>query len=117
MVRLPYARRALLQGAAWFALLGHQARAEDQAKPVEKPDSKKPDAKADAKTDSGPPKAPKSVTREFSGTFHGERLTYNVTAGEIFLKNDKGEPTASIFSTTYVKKGIGDAAQRPGEPS
>ncbi len=56
---------------------------------------------------------PKAVTREFSGTFNGERLSYGVTAGETFLKNESGEDTASIFSVSYVKRAVGDPATRP----
>lgn len=109
MVRLTYARRALLQGVAAFALLGDRAaHAQDEKKPESKSEAKKTDAKTDSK-----PGTPKSVTREFSGTFRGERISYSVVAGETFLKNDKGEPTASIFTTGYLKKGAGDAAQRP----
>ena len=108
MIRLSYARRALLQGVAAIALLGNRAHADDEKKPDSKSEPKKADAKSDTKA-----ATPKSVTREFSGTFRGERISYSVVAGETFLKNDKGEPTASIFSTSYIKKGAGDGAQRP----
>ncbi|MBM3513409.1 MAG: peptidase S10, partial [Alphaproteobacteria bacterium] len=56
---------------------------------------------------------PKTFTREFTGTFNNERLIYVVTAGETFLKNDKGENTASIFTTAYTKKDLGDPRTRP----
>ena len=56
---------------------------------------------------------PKVFTSEFSGTFGGERLTYKVTAGETFLKNDKGEDTAAIFTVAYTKKDVADARTRP----
>jgi len=56
---------------------------------------------------------PQSVTRTFSGTFNGERLSYVVTAGEMFLRNDKGENTASIYSVAYTKKDAGAPEKRP----
>ena len=36
-----------------------------------------------------------------------------MTAGEIFLKNDKDENTASIFTVAYTKDGASDPAARP----
>ena len=35
------------------------------------------------------------------------------TAGETYLRDDKGEPKASIFSFAYVRDGVKDAATRP----
>jgi len=43
-----------------------------------------------------------SVTRH-SGTFGGQRIAYTATAGETYLKDDKGNPKARIFSVAYVK--------------
>lgn len=37
------------------------------------------------------------------GTFHGKSLSYKAIAGETYLKNSDGEPTASIWSTAYIK--------------
>jgi carboxypeptidase C (cathepsin A) len=56
---------------------------------------------------------PKVFTHQFAGTFHGDHVTYTATAGETFLKNEKLENTASIFSVAYVKSGVTNAAQRP----
>ena len=72
--------------------------------------SAKPAAKPKAKAEPPPPKV---VSHEFSGAFNGDKLTYTVTAGETFLKNDKGEPTASIFTTAYTKNGATDPSRRP----
>src|SRR5579872_3627445 len=52
------------------------------------------------------PEKPKVFVREFSGAFHGEHIGYVATAGETFLKNEKQENTASMFSVAYVKKGV-----------
>jgi carboxypeptidase C (cathepsin A) len=96
----------MLQGAASMLLMGAGPGIAAEAEK-----DKKPDAKPEAKTDRAPP--PKRVVRELSGTFHGERVTYTATAGETHLKNDKGDPTASVFSTAYIRKPTGDAARRP----
>jgi carboxypeptidase C (cathepsin A) len=56
---------------------------------------------------------PKVFAHAFSGTFNGQRVDYTVTAGETFLKNDKGEDNASIFTIAYTKKDVGDPRTRP----
>ncbi len=43
-----------------------------------------------------------SVTKH-SGTFGGQRVAYTATASDTFLKDDKGNPRARIFSVSYVK--------------
>ena len=45
---------------------------------------------------------PKQFVSEHSGTFNGERFDYRVNAGETYLNNVAGEPTASIFSFDYI---------------
>lgn len=78
------------------------------------------DTDATAKTDdastggkAAPVGKPKRVTADRSGTFNGRRVDYTVVAGETFLKNDKGEPVASIFSTSYIKRDVANPATRP----
>lgn len=46
-----------------------------------------------------------------SGTFNGTRVSYRVEAGETFLKDDEGEPAASLFTISYIKEDAGP--QRP----
>ena len=46
-------------------------------------------------------------------TADGERIRYSVIAGETYLENDEGEPTGSIFSTTYLRDGVSDPRTRP----
>ncbi len=41
---------------------------------------------------------------EHSGRFGGERVNYRVEAGETFLRNDEGKPTASIFAFSYIRE-------------
>ncbi|MFC3710982.1 S10 family peptidase [Sphingoaurantiacus capsulatus] len=64
--------------------------------------------KGDDKKAAAPIPAPVvSVTRH-SGTFGGQKISYRATTGETYLKDKDGEPTAAIFSTTYVKEGPRD---------
>jgi carboxypeptidase C (cathepsin A) len=44
------------------------------------------------------------VTRHET-TIRGQRIAYTATAGETLLRNDRDEPTASIYSFAYVKTG------------
>lgn len=55
---------------------------------------------------------PKSFTTQAEGKFGGTALRYTVTAGETYLRDDKGEPVASIWSVAYTRDGV-DAARRP----
>ena len=45
---------------------------------------------------------PTRFVSEHSGSFNGERIDYQVNAGETYLNNAAGEPTASIFSFDYI---------------
>jgi len=56
---------------------------------------------------------PRSWTRDMEGSFGGEQVDYTATAGEILLRDDKGDPKAAIFSIAYTKNGVDDASQRP----
>jgi len=53
---------------------------------------------------------PTEFVSEHTGSFNGERIDYRVTAGETYLQNAEGEPTASIFSFDYVAE---DEENRP----
>lgn len=64
----------------------------------------KPDVKADA---ASMPQPTVSVTRH-SGRFGGQAVDYVATAGETYLTDKDGKPTAAIFSTSYVKAGKPD---------
>lgn len=56
---------------------------------------------------------PKIYETKHTGTFGGEKVSYTAIAGETHLKNDDGEATASIFSTTYLRTDKRAGAQRP----
>ncbi len=46
-------------------------------------------------------------------TINGQAIAYKATASTTILKDDKGEPTASMFSTAYTKSDVKNASQRP----
>lgn len=58
------------------------------------------------------PEARTFVTRH-SGRFGGRAVRYTATAGETYLRNEKGEPVASIFSTAYLENEVRDPTTRP----
>ncbi|WP_296703330.1 peptidase S10 [Algoriphagus sp.] len=61
----------------------------------------------------------KEVTRDplkfekaMSGTFNGQRVDYKAVVSETFLRNTKGEVTAGLWSTAYIRTGV-DSSKRP----
>ena len=72
-------------------------------------DSGNPEAKA-------PPAAaaePKSFITQHSVQTNDGSLSYTVTAEDIFLRDDEGEPTASFFTISYKKDGVDRPEDRP----
>ena len=70
------------------------------------------DAKADAKPDKDVVKASveedeQPVRRSIA--LRGKSLTYTATPGHLTIRNDKGEPTASMFYTAYTVPSAGRA--------
>lgn len=57
--------------------------------------------------------APRIYESRGQVTVNDSRIRYSVTAGETFLRDDDGEPTASIFSTAYIAEGSDDPRTRP----
>jgi carboxypeptidase C (cathepsin A) len=47
---------------------------------------------------------PNRVVAKRAGTFGGVKMNYTAIAGETFLKDKDGKPTAAIFSATYLKE-------------
>ena len=75
-------------------------------------EDKKPDtAPAKEAADPSIPPPVVSVTRH-TGSFGGQSIAYRAVAGETYLKDKDGKPTAAIFSTAYLKEGA-DPATRP----
>jgi len=53
---------------------------------------------------------PAAFVSQHSGIFNGKKIDYTATAGETYLKDENGEPKASIFSFAYTHNSGG------GEP-
>ncbi|MGF1542904.1 MAG: S10 family peptidase [Parvularculaceae bacterium] len=74
-------------------------------------------AKADAKSSKDEKKGDEIVPRVYEAeravTADGAKIDYKVIAGETIIENAKGEQTAAIFATTYLKNGVEDARERP----
>jgi carboxypeptidase C (cathepsin A) len=89
-----------------------------QAKPLaaQEPDkSEKTDKDKDKDKDAKPAPEPKE---ESSVTDHTikigtQTIAYKATASTTLIKDDKGEPTASIFTIAYTRSDVKDMGQRP----
>src|SRR5438874_8321918 len=64
-----------------------------------------------AEAPSTPPKEESSVT-DHSIKIGGQTIPYKATAQTILLKDDKGEPTALLYSTAYTRSDVKDPSQR-----
>jgi len=58
-------------------------------------------------------KAAQQFTSQHSGKFNGKKISYRADAGETLLKNKKGEVTARVFATSYIKDNVSDVTKRP----
>jgi carboxypeptidase C (cathepsin A) len=76
----------------------------------DKPDAK-PSAEASAKPDSVPKE--KSVVTNHSVSINGRSYAYQATAGTLTIRNDKGEPDASVFYVAYT---VGDGKGSENRP-
>ena len=93
--------------AATLLLLTTSARAQ------EPPKDAKPPAAADAKApDANPPKE-ETWPSDHSIKINGQSIAYKATASTTLLKDEKGEPTALIYSTAYTRNDAKDFSQRP----
>ncbi|HVW70437.1 MAG TPA: hypothetical protein VHB68_15775 [Steroidobacteraceae bacterium] len=59
------------------------------------------------------PLHPRNFVTTHTGTFGGTALTYVTTAGDTILTDAHGAPAAALFSFSYVRQGVKDAANRP----
>jgi carboxypeptidase C (cathepsin A) len=59
----------------------------------------------DAARPDRPVPPPKSFVTHHTTTVRGQKIAYTATAGETYLSDLQGDPTASIFSFAYVKDG------------
>jgi len=93
--------RPVAAGLLATGLLAAGARAQDK-------DAKPADAAAPAPA----PKEESSVT-EHSIKLGGQTIAYKATASTTLLKNEKGEPTALLYSTAYTRTDVKELSQRP----
>src|SRR5579859_3437816 len=92
--RLTAVAAAALLSLAPLAALAQERVQERETKTVEKEKPGEPTPPA--------PKEESSVT-EHSIKIGGQSIAYKATAGTILLKNEKDEPQALIYSTSYVR--------------
>src|SRR5271167_1704594 len=104
----------VLSAIAMFLLFAPAGRiaAQEPARDAKAADAKPADAKA------APPAAEAAPKEESSVTDHSIRLgcqtiNYKATASTTLLKDDKGEPTALMYSTAYTRSDVKDFSQRP----
>ncbi|HXO45088.1 MAG TPA: hypothetical protein VN846_06430 [Candidatus Cybelea sp.] len=104
--------RTMVLGALALLLIpGYGARvaAQEPAKDSKPADTKPADAKAAADTQ---PKEESSAT-DHSIRIGDQTINYKAIASTTLLKDDKGEPTALMYSTAYTRSDVKDFSQRP----
>src|SRR6266481_4709700 len=94
----------LLAFTPFFAATAQERAQEKETKTTEKEKPSEPTPP--------PPKEESSVT-EHSIKIGGQTIPYKAIAGTILLKNEKDEPQALIYSTTYARSDVKDLSQRP----
>src|ERR1700730_18266617 len=104
--RLTALSRTLLLSFAPFAAAA-QEHAQEKEKETKSVEKEKP-----AEPTPPPPKEESSVT-EHSIKIGGQTIPYKAIAGTILLKNEKDEPQALIYSTSYIRTDTKDVSQRP----
>ena len=93
----------LCAAASLFAFAPANSFAQEkESKPAEK--SAEPAAAA--------PKEESSVT-DHSIKIAGQTIPYKATVGSLLLKNEKDEPAALLFFTSYIRSDVKDLSQRP----
>ena len=79
-------------------------------------DDKKPEAASTPPTPSTPPPPPppdRESATDHSARIGGRKIAYRATAGTYTLRDDAGQPKATIFYTTYTMAGVEDPGSRP----
>ena len=99
-----FSRFTVLCAAAFlFAFSPSGASAQEkESKPAEKP----------AEPPAAPPKE-ESTTTDHSIKIGSQTIPYKATVGSLLLKNEKDEPAALIFFTSYIRSDVKDLSQRP----
>jgi carboxypeptidase C (cathepsin A) len=81
------------------------------AQEPEKSEKTEKEAKPDAKP-APEPKEESSVT-DHTIKIGSQTIAYKATASTTLIKDDKGDPTASIFTIAYARSDVKDMSQRP----
>ena len=92
--------------------LGWAARARAQESPKEPPTTAEAKSSETKPPENPTPKEESSVT-EHSSRVSGQSIPYKATASTTLLKNEKGEPTALVYSTAYTRSDVKDLSSRP----
>ena len=95
-----------------------ELRAQEPPAQTPPPEAAQPRAAQNRAENRAPAETSAQPKEESSSTEHSirigtETVPYKATASTILLKDDKGEPVASIFSVAYTRTDIKDASQRP----
>ena len=98
-----------IAAAALLSLLPFAAPAQER---VQEKETKTVEKEKPGEPTPPPPKEESSVT-EHSIKIGGQAIPYKAIAGTILLKNEKDEPQALIYSTTYARTDVKDLSQRP----
>ena len=93
-----------------FTWTAQNAAQETPKEEIASSDSKIQDTKA--KPEIPPPKEESSVT-DHKIIIDGKSIPYKATASTILLKDDKGLPTALVYSTAYTRSDVKDLSRRP----
>src|SRR5690349_14158506 len=88
-----------------YATIASAQMQEKRGSAPEAKDQKATEANAEAKEE-------KSIT-DHSVRIDGQTIPYKATAGTIILKDQKGEPTGSMFYVAYTRSDEKDLSQRP----
>ena len=56
---------------------------------------------------------PQSFVTQHRAEFNGQAVVFEAVAGETYLRDKEGKPTATIFTFAYLKSGVEDPATRP----
>jgi carboxypeptidase C (cathepsin A) len=104
-------RNLCLSSVLMLVIFGQasNAAAQEPSKDSKPAESKSAEAKPASEA---PPKEESSVT-DHTIRLGGQQISYKATASTILLKDDKGEPTASMYSTAYTRSDTKDFSQRP----
>jgi carboxypeptidase C (cathepsin A) len=107
--------------AALCCLALHPALAQRQQRPDSAADPLAPAVQEDSRdrsaSDKAPALPPKAedhiVTTSHRVVIGGQEIRYTATSGTMILRDEDGNPKASIFFTAYTRDGVKDLARRP----